>query len=65
MTYSAYLGHPSQLCSAEKVRLQGGRAAQCGFCSSVKPPNSLSPWRYFQYKNRSQSIREITAPYIF
>lgn len=25
MTYSAYLGHPSQLCSAEEVRLQGGK----------------------------------------
>ncbi|MGN0980645.1 MAG: aldose 1-epimerase family protein [Candidatus Avoscillospira sp.] len=25
MGYSAYLGHPSQLCSVEEVRLQGGR----------------------------------------
>ena len=25
MNYSAYLGHPSQLCSVEEVRLQGGK----------------------------------------
>ena len=25
MGYSAYLGHPSQLCSVEEVRLQGGK----------------------------------------